>query len=208
MSAAAAEHFCDGQPEPLLETANELAERLPGYRVEIIGGVITVAPPPDGPHANALTTLMIPFLAAGLHGEESKVLQGIGLWLPGGPEDYAIPDLAVVDADLDEHLIESNCYDPAVFRLVLEVTSGNYKNDLRNKVTAYADAKIPVYVIVDRKHGRVHVLTEPIGGTYDRHEVYAPGQDAPLPESIGADVHLDVADLLAAGRPKSSPSGD
>lgn len=209
LSAAAVEHPCDDEPElSLLEEADRLAEQLPGRRVEVIGGVITVAPPPDGPHADALTTLMIPFLAAGLHGEESRVLQGIGLWLPGGPEDYAIPDLALVDADLDEHRLEYNCYDPAVFRLVLEVTSSNYKSDLRHKVAAYAEAKIPVYVILDRKHSRVHVLTEPVGGTYDRHEVYAPGQEAPLPDSIGAEVVLDVAELIKAGRVKSRPSGD
>ncbi|MEU2247014.1 Uma2 family endonuclease [Streptomyces sp. NPDC019224] len=202
MSAAAAEHPCDDGPEPLLVTANRLAEQNPGYRVEIIGGVITVAPPPDGPHADALTTLMIPFLAAGLHGAESRVLQGIGLWLPGGPEDYAVPDLALVDADFDEHLIKNNSYDPAVFRLVLEVTSSNYTSDLRHKVAAYAEAKIPVYVILDRKHGRVHVLTEPLGSSYDRHEVYAPGRRAPLPASIGAEVGLDVAELIRAGRAK------
>ena len=203
MSAAAVEHPCGGEPESLLDTANSLTEQLPGYRVEIIGGVITVAPPPDGPHANALTTLMVPFLAAGLHGEETRVLQGIGLWLPSGPVDYAIPDLAIVDADLDGHLLENNCYDPAVFRLVLEVTSGNYNNDLRNKVAAYAEAKIPVYVITDRRHGRVHVLTEPMGGGYDSHQVYAPGQSATLPASIGAPVTLDVAQLIQAGRPRA-----
>ncbi|MEU9202065.1 Uma2 family endonuclease [Streptomyces sp. NPDC048332] len=209
MSAAAVEHPCEDEPElSLLEEANGLAEQLPGRRVEIIGGVITVAPLPDGPHADALTTLMIPFLSAGLHGEESRLLQGIGLWLPGGPEDYAIPDLALVDADLDEHRLENNCHDPAVFRLVLEVTSSNYRSDLRHKVAAYAEAKIPVYVILDRKHGRVHVLTEPVGGTYDRHEVYAPGQEAPLPDSIGAAVVLDVAELIKAGRPKPTPSDD
>ncbi|MGA6171740.1 Uma2 family endonuclease [Streptomyces sp. NPDC012600] len=202
MSAAAVEHPCDDEPETLLETANRLMEQLPGHRVEIIGGVITVAPPPDGPHARALTKLMRPFIAAGLDDGETEVLQGIGLWLPGGPEDYAIPDLAIVDADLDDHLIENNCYDPACFRLVLEVTSGNYQNDLRHKVTAYAQAKIPVYVIVDRKHGRVHVLTEPLPGGYDRHEVYAPGQDAPLPASIGAELALDVEEIVRAGRTK------
>ncbi|MFD9539234.1 Uma2 family endonuclease [Streptomyces sp. NPDC060022] len=204
MSAAAVEHPCDGEPESLLESANRLSEQLPpGNRVEIIGGVITVAPPPDGPHANALTTLMIPFLAAGLHGDEARVLQAIGLWLPAGPEDYAIPDLAVVDADYDEHLVENNCYDPAVFRLVLEVTSSNYKNDLRNKVAAYAEANIPVYVIVDRKHSRVHVLTDPVGGEFNSHEVHAPGRAAELPDSIGAKVTLDVAELVAAGRPRA-----
>lgn len=45
MSAAAVEHPCDGEPESLLDTANSLMEQHPGYRVEIIGGVITVAPP-------------------------------------------------------------------------------------------------------------------------------------------------------------------
>ncbi|MFF8913695.1 Uma2 family endonuclease [Streptomyces sp. NPDC015032] len=203
MSAAAVEPPCDGEPESLLEAANSLSEQLTGYRVEIIGGVITVTPPPDGPHADALTTIMVPFLAAGLHGEESRVLQGIGLWLPGGPEDYAIPDLAIVDADLDEHPAGNNCYDPAVFRLVLEVTSSNYNNDLRNKVAAYAEAKIPVYVIIDRKHGRMHVLTEPVSGGYDSHQVYAPGQTVTLPDSIGAPVTLDVAELIQAGRPRA-----
>lgn len=202
MSAAAVEHPCDDEPETLLETANRLTEQLPGHRVEIIGGVITVAPPADGPHARALTKLMRPFISAGLDDGESEVLQGIGVWLPGGPQDFAIPDLAIVDADFDEHPRENNSYDPACFRLVLEVTSGNYQNDLRNKVIAYAQAKIPVYVIVDRKHGRVHVLTDPLPGGYDRHEVYAPGQQAPLPASIGAEVSLNVDELVRAGRPK------
>ncbi|WP_405750705.1 Uma2 family endonuclease [Streptomyces sp. NBC_00012] len=203
MSAAAVEHPCDGEPESLLDTANSLMEQHPGYRVEIIGGVITVAPSPDAPHARVLTKVMRPFIAAGLDDGEAEVLQGIGVWLPGGPADYAIPDLAVVDADLDEHLVENNCYDPAVFRLVLEVTSSNYNNDLRNKVAAYSEAKIPVYVIIDRRHGRVHVLTEPMGGGYDSHQVYAPGQTVTLPESIGAPVTLDVDKLIQAGRPRA-----
>lgn len=45
MSAAAVEHPCDDEPETQLETANRLMDQLPGHRVEIIGGVITVAPP-------------------------------------------------------------------------------------------------------------------------------------------------------------------
>ncbi|MFJ3879864.1 Uma2 family endonuclease [Streptomyces sp. NPDC090077] len=195
------EHGGAGRPPTLLETAAELTERLPGYRVEIIGGQLTVTPPPDAPHALALTELMIPFMSAGLHGPESKIVQGIGLWLPGGPEDYAIPDLAVVDGDVKEHLVEHNCYDPAVFRLVLEVTSSNYNTDLRSKVSAYADAMIPVYVIVNRQHQRLHVLTDPRDGDYAGHRVYASGEVATLPDSIGAKVTLDVEELLVAGRP-------
>lgn len=128
----------------------------------------------------------------------------MGLWLPGGPEDFAIPDLAVVDADFEEHLIQFNCYDPVVFRLVLEVTSSNYQQDLRNKVTAYAEARIPIYVIVDRKHNRLHVLTEPVAGDYTSHRIHAPGEQILLPDSIGAEVKLDVSALLKAGEPRKA----
>ncbi|AVZ75060.1 hypothetical protein SLUN_25610 [Streptomyces lunaelactis] len=208
MSAAAVEHHMpcdDDEPPTLLESANELMERLPGYRVEIIGGNIIVAPPADGPHARALTKLMRPFITAGLDDGETEVLQAIGLWLPTGPEDYAIPDLVVVDADFDEHLIENNSYDPACFRLVLEVTSSNYNNDLKNKVAAYAEAAIPVYVIVDRKNDRVHLLTDPVPGeaTYENHTLHARGHQATLPDSIGAKVTLDVTALLQAGERKA-----
>ena len=115
MSAAAVEHPCDGPERNLLEEAERLSAMLPGYRVEIIGGEITVTPPPDMPHAEALSDLMLPFFAAGLHGEQTRVIQSGGVWLPDGPSDYAIPDLAVVDADYRDHSIEHNCYDPAIF---------------------------------------------------------------------------------------------
>ncbi|MFE2551567.1 Uma2 family endonuclease [Streptomyces sp. NPDC059355] len=208
MSAAPAEQP-HGEPEPertLLEEANALMERLPGYRVEIIGGQILVSPPADGAHARGLTDLMLPFLTAGLHGEQSKVLQAIGLWLPDGGEDYAVPDLSVVDADFEDHLVENNCYDPVTFRLVLEVTSSNYRTDLRTKVAAYAIAKVPVYVIVDRRHDRLHVLTDPVADEYPTHRVHAPGELVTLPESLGAKVTLDVEAVLAAARRK--PEGE
>ncbi|WP_156723368.1 Uma2 family endonuclease [Streptomyces apocyni] len=205
MSATAVEHPCDREPLTLLEEANKLMEQNPGHRVEIIGGLLLVTPPPDNPHARALTKIMRPFVAAGLDDDdgETEIVQGVGLWLPDGPEDYAVPDFAVVDADIDEHLIENNCYDPATFRLVLEVTSSNYQQDLRAKVAAYAIAKIPVYVILDRKHQRLHVLTDPIANEYDTHRVHAPGELVTLPESIGAKVTLDVTALLKAGQPRT-----
>ncbi|MER5751724.1 Uma2 family endonuclease [Streptomyces sp. NPDC002088] len=205
MSAAAVEQpFDDDEPVSLTAIADEIMERHPGYRVEIIGGNLLVTPSPDVPHARALTKLMRPFIAAGLDDGETEVLQGIGLWLPIDTEDYAIPDLAVVDADIDDHLIENNAYDPVCFRLVLEVTSKNWKNDMKTKVAAYAEAKIPVYVVVDRKHQRLHVLTDPVGDTYENHRPHAPGEIVALPDSIGAKVTLDVTEILKAGQRKNS----
>jgi Uma2 family endonuclease len=200
MSAAPVEWHSGNRP--LTALADEIMERHPGYRVEIIGGQILVSPPPDGAHARALTDIMLPFLAAGLHGPESQVLQGIGLWLPDGPEDYAIPDLVVVDADFEDQLVENNSYDPIAFRFVLEVTSSNYRIDLNDKVAAYAAAKIPVYAVVDRKHQRLHVLTDPGEDEYANHRVHAPGEVVTLPDSLGAKVTLDVTEILKAGQSK------
>jgi Uma2 family endonuclease len=188
----------------LTALAEEIMERHPGYRVEIIGGQILVTPSPDAPHAWVLTDLLLPFVAAGLHGSESAVLQNVSIWLPDTPDDFATPDLCVVDADINDHHIERNCYDPVVFRLVLEVTSSNWKTDLQTKVTAYANAKVPVYVIVDRKHQRLHVLTDPAEDEYATHRVHAPGEVVALPDSLGAKVTLDVAEILAAGQTKKS----
>ncbi|GGX67534.1 Uma2 family endonuclease [Streptomyces minutiscleroticus] len=205
MSAASVER--PPGERPLIAEANRLMDRLPGYRVEIIEDQILVSPPPDGPHARALTKLMRPFLAAGLDDGPTEVLQGVGLWLPTGTEDYAIPDLAVVDADIDDHLVGNNSYDPVVLRLVLEVTSGNWKTDLKTKAAAYAEAGIPVYVIVDRRHQRLHVLTDPAGSEYAGHRVHSPGESVALPDSIGAKVTLDVDEVLRAGRPQPRPDG-
>ena len=69
---------------------------------------------------------------------------------------------------------------------------------------AYAEARIPVYVIVDRRHQRLHVLTEPLGDEYASHRVHAPGELAVLPDSIGAKVTLDVDEILKAGQPTAN----
>lgn len=191
------------RPVPTLTTwADHLGERNPGHRFEIIEGLLVVTPLPDGPHAEVLTDVMVACLRAGIDGSGAAVLQKVAVWLPTSPEDYAIPDLSVVDSDTDAHMIENNCYAPSCFRMVLEVTSENADLDLRHKVRAYAAAAIPLYVIVDRKHQRLHVLTDPAGDTYENHRLYAPGEVVTLPDSIGAEVTLDVAEILKAGQPK------
>ncbi|MER7178039.1 Uma2 family endonuclease [Streptomyces hyaluromycini] len=203
MSAVPVEMPHEGRPRTLLAVAIDIMDRMPGYRVEIIGDQIIVSPPPDGAHARALTKLMRPFIAAGLDEEETSVVQGVGLWLPEQENpQFAVPDLAVVDNDFDDHLVKLNCYEAVCFRLVLEVTSTQWAGDLLTKVSAYAEAKVPVYVVVDRKHQRLHVMTDPTGDEYANRRVHAPGEVVTLPDSIGAKVTLDVDQILKAGQPK------
>lgn len=81
--------------------------------------------------------------------------------MPSGPEDYAIPDLSVVEADIKDAHVMKNCYAAHVFRMVVEVTSTNWADDLGPKVEDYAQAGIPVYVVADRKHDQVLLCTDP-----------------------------------------------
>ncbi|MBK3574039.1 Uma2 family endonuclease [Streptomyces sp. MBT65] len=178
------------------EAADQLARALPGHRVEILQGRLTVTPPPDGSHALALTKLGRAFDRAGIVEAGYEHVQGIGLWLPTLPADYAIPDFSVVDEDFRDAFVQKNCYAPNVFRLVVEVTSSNWSDDLGPKVECYAEAGIPVYIVADRKHDEVLLYRDPSDGKYAAPERYKRGQSIPVPESVGVTLDLSVDVLL------------
>lgn len=180
----------------LADAADRLWEELPGHRVEILNGSIVVTPPPDGQHQDTLSWLTVELYKAGAREAGLRYVQGIGLWLPTGPDDYAVPDLSIVDVDYRDEVVEKNCYAPHVFRLVMEVTSSNWGNDLVTKVETYARTGIPVYVIADRKHDEVLVYSDPDGDAYVTCSRYKRGQTLPVPPSVGVTLDLPVDTLL------------
>ncbi|MCP3766625.1 Uma2 family endonuclease [Streptomyces sp. MAR25Y5] len=180
----------------LADAADHLREELPGHRVEILNGSIVVTPPPDGPHQESLTWLIEEFSRTGARQAGLRYIGGIGLWLPTGPEDYAVPDFSVVDDDYRDALVEKNCYAPHVFRLVLEVTSTNWSNDTAIKVGTYAKAGIPAYLIADRHHDEVLLYTDPKDGKYPDPRRFERGRSVPVPESVGITLDLSVDILL------------
>ncbi|MET9832759.1 Uma2 family endonuclease [Streptomyces sp. NPDC006385] len=180
----------------LSEAADQLARALPGHRVEILQGRLTVTPPPDGSHALSLTKLGRAFDRAGLVEAGYEYVQGVGLWLPTLPADFAIPDFSVVDPDFRDAHVTKNYYAPNVFRMVVEVTSSNWSDDLGPKVECYAQAGIPVYLIADRKHDEVLLYTDPEDGAYAAPRHFKRGQSVPVPESVGVRVELSVDTLL------------
>lgn len=180
----------------LTDAADRLWEELPGHRVEILNGSIVVTPPPDGPHQETLTWLIVEFSRIGARRAGLRYVQGIGLWLPTGPDDYAVPDFSVVDADYKDALVEKNCYAPHVFRLVVEATSSNWTNDTATKVDIYARANVPVYLVADRKHDEVLLYRHPVDGKYSDPLRFERGQSVPVPDSVGVALDLSVDTLL------------
>ncbi|MFC9847294.1 Uma2 family endonuclease [Streptomyces sp. NPDC060223] len=180
----------------LSEAADQLSRALPGHRVEILQGRLTVTPPSDGSHALSLTKACRALERAGIDGSGAEWAQGIGLWLPTLPEDFAIPDLSIVDEDFRDAHVTKNYYAPNVFRLVVEVTSSNWSDDLYVKVECYAQAGMPAYLIADRKHDEVLLYTDPVDGKYADPQRFKRGQSVPLPESVGVRVAFAVDTLL------------
>ncbi|MFI6688195.1 Uma2 family endonuclease [Streptomyces sp. NPDC050485] len=178
------------------EAADLLSSALPGHRVEILQGRLTVTPPPDGSHALSLSWLVVAFDRAGARKAGLRYVQGVGLWLPTLPEDFAIPDFSVVDEDFRDAHVKKNYYAPNVFRLLVEVTSSNWSDDLGPKVECYAQAGIPVYLIADRKHDEVLLYQDPVDGKYAKSQHYKRGQSVPVPESVGVALELSVDTLL------------
>ncbi|MFJ7155643.1 hypothetical protein ACIQUQ_11960 [Streptomyces sp. NPDC101118] len=58
---------------------------------------------------------------------------------------------------------------------------------------------IPVYVVVDRRHDEVQVLTDPVVGDYRTRSVYRRGQSFGPPASVGIQFELSVARVLDGG---------
>jgi Uma2 family endonuclease len=131
---------------------------------------------------------MVALLAAGARDKGLHVLQGLGLYLRPGKKGFAIPDLAVVDEDFLDHQLPYSCYPPSVFRLVVEVTSSNWQDDTEGKVAAYATVGVPVYVIADREHGKVLVLSRPHEGAYQTKAEYLPGDKVQIPGDLPCEL--------------------
>ncbi|SDT79677.1 Endonuclease, Uma2 family (restriction endonuclease fold) [Streptomyces sp. TLI_053] len=190
-------------PSPF-DMADVLFDRFPRHRVEILGGLVSVEPLPDGGHAEILTDVMAALFRAGLDEPgRAEVFRQLAIRLPTGPFDYAMPDVSVVEPESDDRMLDFNCYDcydPACFRLVVEVGSSVLGDELTRKPAAYAAAGVPVYVVVDRAGEQVVVFTEPRGAEYRVREVRRPGEEFTLPPSIGASVTFAVADLVEVRR--------
>ena len=166
--------------------------RLDGFRIEAYAGRVVVSPPPDGGHAVALTGLMRFLFAHGTPGGPLEIVQGIGVALPTGDGEYAIPDLSLVDEDFRDHQGPKNLFPARVFHAVVEITEGNGTDDVEIKPRAYAEAGIPVYVIGDRKNGLVHVFSRPRDGLYQSEDDYRPGEDFVIPGEPAVKVPVDL----------------
>ncbi|MGW6394777.1 Uma2 family endonuclease [Streptomyces sp. NPDC055103] len=163
-----------------------------GCKVEIIEGIITVAPSPTFRHN--LTASKVHRRLYSVIPEEWEVLQTQSIAVPAR-SGMLIPDLLVVPADV---LSGPGSYIPAEAALLIaEVTSpSNANHDRIKKAAAYAQAAIPLYLLIDAYAPGGPTVTlygEPKGNVYRTLHAVKFGGKIHLPAPF--DLTLDTAEF-------------
>ncbi|WP_328620483.1 Uma2 family endonuclease [Streptomyces sp. NBC_00354] len=165
-----------------------------GCKVEIIEGIITVAPTPANMH-NLITAKVQRQLYTVLP-DDWDIHQTQSVVVPSR-RGLFIPDLLVLpSAVLSESGSDSEHHVPAaVAELVVEVTSpSNASHDRIAKAAGYAQAGVPFYLLIDAfatGGPTVTLYGEPGGGVYRLLRAGKFGETFHLPEPF--DLKLDTS---------------
>lgn len=162
-----------------------------GWRAEILGELITLVPPPGLPHNNINHRLNKALIRA--------LPEGLGLYFTLGLTVPALGKLFMPDvAVLPEAAVPSSGGTDALAELallVVEITSmSNADTDRTTKLSAYAHAPVPVYLLVDRFDAAgptVTVYSEPKAGHYERAQRVPFGKPVEIPDPIGLTIPTD-----------------
>ncbi|MBT2402324.1 MULTISPECIES: Uma2 family endonuclease [unclassified Streptomyces] len=160
-----------------------------GCKVEIIEGIVTVAPPPVGKHSLIAAKLLRCLIA--VIPEEWDFHQTLGVAIPSRSGLY-IPDLLVAPDDV----VESAPFIPAAAaELVVEITSpSNASHDRIAKAAGYAHGGVPLYLLIDAFAPGGPTITlygEPANGVYRVLQAGKFGDTFRLPAPF--DVELDTS---------------
>lgn len=162
-----------------------------GWRAEILGELITLVPPPGLPHHNInhrLNKTLVQSVPDGL-----GLYFSLGLTVPAlgklfMPDVAVLPEAEVTSSGGTDTLAE-------LALMVVEITSkSNADTDRTTKLSAYAHAPVPVYLLIDRFDAAgptVTVYSEPKAGRYDRVQRVAFGKPVEIPEPIGFTIPTD-----------------
>lgn len=141
---------------PLGPTSVEdwLVEEQPsdGSRLELILGYLHVTPAPGGPHQHVsfrLARVLDDAITASGR-TDLNMLQAVAVRISTAFRTGVIPDIAVVDTDIDQA-----SFAPENLVLAVEVWSpGNTREERDTKVAGYAAARVPYLWVVEIPVGR------------------------------------------------------
>ncbi|RKT18723.1 Uma2 family endonuclease [Streptomyces sp. 1114.5] len=177
-------------PEQFEEFARHLGRTVEGIRLEFINGKLGIKPVPDGDHGRIIQWLNRICIQA----RPELYVHDQGLKIQGYRGGFARPDGTLADADA--FVGRGDWATTEDVLMVAAVTSFDSETDRRDRVEkprAYAEASIPVYLLIDRDSAEVVVHSQPDGVRYESVRILPFGKAVHLPEPVG--ISLDTEPL-------------
>ncbi|MYT33263.1 MULTISPECIES: Uma2 family endonuclease [unclassified Streptomyces] len=157
-------------------------ERMPvpeGYKVEIVEGTVFMSPQRDV-HWDTIFEITTA-LREQFGGKKRLVKSDVRIDFPGEKNGFC-PDVAKLAENAKK---ENGRWRYQDVEFVAEVISkGTAANDYGPKLTAYATAEVPVYVIADPYLGRCRVFTQPKDGDYENDVTVSYGEPIDLTDTV------------------------
>ena len=192
--------MAEGKPQVSVEEFEQIAKSVAAdfdsVRLEFIDGRIGIKGMPDGDHHEIIMWL-----------QHRCMQQRPDLGLYSGEQGLKIETYRRGRARPDGSLARRGTFagqgewaDPADVLMAVEVTSydaDTHRRDRQQKPAAYAEAGIPVYLLIDREGGALTVHSDPDRekGEYRGVHTLRPGGTLILPEPVG--IELETAELTA-----------
>ncbi|MEY9843904.1 Uma2 family endonuclease [Streptacidiphilus sp. MAP5-3] len=180
------DHAASRLPVDAFEEIARVAARE-DVSLEFIDGRLCEKPVPDGDHAMIIQWLLRICIQAR---PELYLFPEQGLRIRGHRNGFARPDgvLAPSIAGQGEWAATDGVL------LVAEVTSYDTDTDRRDRIEkprAYAEARIPVYLLIDRDSCEVVVHSDPDGTRYETVHRRPFGKRVDLPEPVGFELDTE-----------------
>lgn len=183
----------DGRPQMSVEDFEEIERHAPEtVRLEFINGRLGVKAMPDGNYGEILMWLLRQCMA---HRPDLNLMPERGLKVEKYRKGRARTDAALAPRGYFKGDGEWSPTGPGVL-MAVEITSHDADTDRRDRVekpVGYAEAGIPVYLLIDRDDGTLTVYSEPKDGTYQESPSYPYGTAVALPHPVG--ITLDTEEL-------------
>ncbi|HEX8485458.1 Uma2 family endonuclease [Sphingomonas sp.] len=168
----------------LLDRAGTFQDR----RVELIEGTLVEMSPQQRPHSYAKNELTFRLRLA-LDALGSSLSAQSEVTLPLGPHSGAEPDIALTDAPRGQGYIPVDSV-----KLVVEVADTSLRFDVGKKQTAYADAGLPEYWVVDVNGRQVHQFWAASDGVYTHSRIVP--LDGELRSATMPELAIDGSGIL------------
>lgn len=178
------------RPQMTVEDFEELERRAPEtVRLEYVNGNLEVKAGPDGTHSSILMWLLRQCMR---QRPDLNLVPWSGVKAEANRKGRARADGAL--APVDHFRGHGEWSDPDGILMAVEITSHDWDDNRRarlDKPVGYAEATIPVYLLIDRDNNTLTVFSDPKDGRYQQAPTYPWGATVELPAPVAITLETE-----------------